>query len=271
MYYLKGLDDFVGLENLGAVHPKVRLSKSPLFAEQSQMHTPIIYNLNPNTRKSDWMRVPKMRGLGDFGSLGSTAACKAGDCDCMYGKIVKAITFYNAPDKSTKEYSSYRKTFESYQAKYEKCMKALGKVPIKTDINTPPPGSGITIGQPAGAGAAAAASGGLTAQSLLDPTVQALLQQQGISAGAGASSLTASGGMSSTMKMVLAVGGAVVLGSMILMLTGKKKSPMAALTSAVASPAAASAIPGVLPVTVKIRRRYTSARRSSRRSYRRRR
>jgi hypothetical protein len=140
---------------------------------------------------------------------------------------VNNTEYYNTAGKTTNEYTTYRDNFSARYNKYLQCAKAAGITPQQLNINTPPPG--VVFSAP-GAGANALANAGISsslvsgASSLLAP-------------GAGASS-----GDSSMMEKVgISVGGAVVLGALLLMLTKKKPLAVAGVAATHAAP-----VPGVV-------------------------
>lgn len=193
----------------------------------------------------------------------SATTCKKDDCDCWYSKAVNNIKFYNTANKSPKEYKTYKTNFALRYGQYTKCAQAKGIPVVSLDLTTPPPG--VTFSAP-GAGAQSVAAGG-SGSALLD-TATALMQAGGAGAGAVAPGATTpapmdTGGMSMGEKIAVAVGGAVLLGGLVMVLTGKKKSLVPAVSgkATVASP-----VPGVIPATIKTRyitrwRRRKSSRR----------
>ena len=222
MYYLEGLDEFVGLAQSTPTCP------AGFTFSNGQCVSGVSAALAPAT-------PPETQ----YEPVTSKTNCSASDCNCWYSKAVNNIEYYNTANKSVSDYKTYKANFASRYNKYLQCAKAAGITPVQLNINTPPPG--VTFSAP-GAGANVLASSGISssllpaAQSLLTPGAQ--VQDSG----------------SMMEKVGISVGGALVLGTLVLLLTGKKKSLVAAPVAATH----ASPVPGVVAARPRIR--YTTRR-----------
>lgn len=219
MYYIAGMDDFLGLADLGAV--KVDLT----------------------------------------------------DCNTLHDLVVKNMNMYLDPTSVGKTKQNKQKNFNLRLKQYNTCMAKKGQTPNTFDLESGtetgpnPHGSAKfpegSAGQPT-AGASAAPAGPSMAQQLLATAAQgaqSLAQQYAGGAGGGAPATSfspgAGEGMSSTTKIAIGAGAALILGGIAYFaLSGKKSAPATGVKKAVAT-----------------RRRYTPRRKafrrkSSRRVYR---
>jgi hypothetical protein len=251
MYMLNDFDDFVGLGQTSPTCPPGYVFANGACTLAQQV-----------AAAPGAVAAPAAPAQTAYEVVTSATKCAASDCNCMYSKAVNNIEYYNTANKTAKDYQTYKTNFALRYNEYLKCAQAAGMQPVQLNINTPPPG--VTFSAP-GAGANALASGGVgssllsTAGSLLAP------------GGAGSSLLPGGAGaapgggseMGTGEKIGIAVGAALLLGGLVLLMTGKKKGLVPAMASTHASP-----VPGVLPagnITIDVGGGKTSARKSSRR------
>ena len=211
-YYLEAFDDFVGLAQAAPNCPAgfvfsngqcVSAVGAALTSQAAQAtaYTPVTENTK----------------------------CAASDCNCWYSKAVNNIEYYNTANKTVNEYQTYRDNFAARYIEYLKCAKAAGMTPQQLNINTPPPG--VVFSAPGAGANVLANAGGGGASSLLTSGASSLLSP-------GAGGAASSGSMME--KIGISVGGAMFLGVMVLLLTGKKK----VLAVAGAPATHASPVPG---------------------------
>ncbi len=258
MYYLANMDDFLGLGQTAPTCPAGYLFSNGSCTPAAMLTaaTPAPATPAPGAAAvTGSAAAGTQRGPSQYEPVTENTKCSATDCNCWYSKAVNNIEYYNTANKSTNEYQTYKTNFAARYNTYLKCCQAQGIAPTQLNINTPPPG--VTFSAP-GAGANAMNAGGSsllsTANSLLSP--------------GGAPVATAGGETSMMEKVGISVGAAILLGGLVLMLTGKKKSPMAALAGALPGGKALGSAGGNITIDVGgpvTKKTYTKRRSSKRR------
>lgn len=202
-------------------------------------------------------------GMDDFLGLGDLGAVKVDltDCNTLHDLVVKNMNMYLDPTSVGKTKQNKQKNFNLRLKQYNSCMSKKGQTPNTFDLESGtetgpnPHGSAKfpegSAGQPT-AGASAAPAGPSMAQQLLATAAQGAqsLAQQYAGGGAPATSFApgAGEGMSSTTKIAIGAGAALILGGIAYFALSGKKSAPAGVKKAVAT-----------------RRRYTPRRKASRR------